>query len=385
MPKIGSLERFDDVSLYFHIPFCSRKCPYCHFFVVPDHDQFKTPFLLALKQEWALRHVHLKGKRVVSIYFGGGTPTKLAPWIISELLDQIARTCDLASDCEITLEANPEDITLDKMRLYKAAGINRLSIGVQSLVDEELQILSRQHTAEEAIRAIHASHQAGLDNLSIDLMYELPTQRLASWEKSLTFLSSLPITHLSLYNLTIEPHTGFFKRRHQLEKTLPPDEEKLAMLHAAVTCLEAIGLERYEISAFSRPGRHSRHNCGYWLGRPFLGLGPSAFSYWDKKRFSNHAHLHQYQEILSRGDLPLGFEENLPFPKNLQELFAIHIRLCEGVDLELFEQRHGIVPSEILTSLKTLQQKKWVEEQSGMWKLTELGRLFYDSVATELI
>ena len=387
MLKIGSQERPEDISLYFHIPFCSRKCPYCHFFVLPDQARFKEPFLEALHREWELRHAQLAHKRVVSIYCGGGTPTKLSPSAIGGLLEKIVNTphLTLSTDCEITLEANPEDIEIDKMRAYQAVGINRLSIGVQSFVEEELKVLERQHTAEGAIRAIHACHEAGFDNMSIDLMYELPTQTLASWEKSLGCLKGLPITHLSLYNLTIEPHTGFFKRRSQLEITLAPDEEKLAMLQTAVQHFDAVGLERYEISAFAKPGRHSLHNCGYWLGRPFLGFGPSAFSFWDKKRFSNSAHLHKYQEAVAKGDLPIGFEESLAFPHNLKELLAVQIRLCEGVDLACFERRHGQIPPEMHKSLKGLQERQWVEEDAGRWRLTDLGRLFYDSVATEII
>ncbi len=382
---LSSLESPENASLYFHIPFCSRKCPYCHFFVLPDHARFKEPFLHALHQEWRMRKEALAEKRIVSIYFGGGTPTKLAPSAIQDLLEEVAKGASLDPACEITLEANPEDVSYDKMADYKKAGVNRLSLGVQSLLDSELKTLGRQHTAQKAIDAIHTCHKAGFFNISIDLMFELPSQTLDSWMLSLAQLQTLPITHLSLYNLTFEPHTVFFKQRAQLESTLANDEERLAMLKLAVSQIEEAGLKRYEISAFAKPGMHSRHNTGYWLGRPFFGLGPSAFSYWDKKRFSNCAHFHRYTEALDGGVFPVDFEECLPFPRNLQELLAVQLRLLQGVDLNAFQSTHGMLPQETHRSLEELKSRGWLKMTGARCKLTDEGVLFYDSVASELI
>jgi oxygen-independent coproporphyrinogen III oxidase len=384
-PFLSHLESPCAVSLYFHIPFCSRKCPYCHFFVLPDHPRFKEPFLRALHREWSLRKEQLAGKRIVSIYFGGGTPTKLEPSALAALLSAIGQGAHIDPSCEITLEVNPEDAAYDKMLAYKSAGINRLSLGVQSLVEEELLTLNRQHTAQEAVHAIHQSHAAGFKNISIDLMFELPCQTLDSWKKTLAQLDDLPITHLSLYNLTIEPHTVFFKKRAQLEPRLPCDEEKLSMLQYAVAHLEAIGLKRYEISAFAKQGMHSRHNTGYWLGRPFFGLGPSAFSYWDKKRFSNHAHFQRYVDALNSQLFPVDFEECLPYPRNVQELLAVQLRLLEGVHMASFQVRHGKLPQEMHHTLEKLVLRNWLKSNDGCWQLTEEGMLFYDSVAAEIV
>jgi oxygen-independent coproporphyrinogen-3 oxidase len=379
------MSKTGDASLYFHIPFCSRKCPYCHFFVLPDDLGHKANFLRALRAEWDLRKAALMHQRIVSVYFGGGTPTKLAPHEIGSLLDLIVQDVTLAPDCEITLEANPEDVTEEKMRAYAQAGINRVSLGVQSLVDSELQQLGRQHSATQALQAVYACHDAGLKNLSIDLMFELPDQTLASWRHTLCALQGLPITHLSLYNLTIEPHTLFFKKRKALEARRPHAEDRLALLQEALGHLEGLGLKRYEVSAFARMGSQARHNSGYWLGRPFLGLGPSAFSYWDKKRFANHAHFQRYLDALQQGHLPIDFHEELPYPRDVQELLAVQLRLLSGVHLPSFEERHGPLPDALHTILQSLQEKGWLCQRGETWQLTEEGLLFYDSVAVELI
>jgi oxygen-independent coproporphyrinogen-3 oxidase len=379
------MSKTGEVGLYFHIPFCSRKCPYCHFFVIPDDLNHKASFLHALRTEWNLRKAALIHKRIVSIYFGGGTPTKLAPQEIASLLDLIGKEISLAPDCEITLEANPEDVTGEKMRAYAQAGVNRVSLGIQSLVDTELQQLGRQHNAAQALQAVHTCHAAGLKNLSIDLMFELPYQTLTSWRKTLQPLKELPITHLSLYNLTIEPHTLFFKKRKTLEAVRPDSEERLTMLQTAIAHLEAIGLSRYEVSAFAQLGYQARHNSGYWLGRPFLGLGPSACSYWDTKRSSNHAHFQRYLDAIQQGTLPIAFQEELPYPRDVQELFAIQLRLLSGIHLPSFEEQHGPLPDTLHATLQGLQKKKWLCQDADMWRLTEEGLLFYDSVAVELI
>ena len=259
-----------DISLYFHIPFCSKKCPYCHFFVLPDKEEYKQPFVDALLKEWDLRLPQIQHKRVVSIYFGGGTPTKLPPSAYEKILGQIAH-----SETEITLEANPEDVTLSAMQQYKAAGINRVSLGLQSLDDRELTQLGRTHHAAKAIEAVHTVHRAGITNISGDLMTALGF----SPRELYLCIFAFPPALLLLYDPAVEYQ--LFKISVYLPH-LPPEEIRLQMLQMAVQSLESFGFNRYEISAFAKPGMHSRHNTGYWTGRPFLGFGPSAFSYWKR-------------------------------------------------------------------------------------------------------
>lgn len=368
-----------EVSLYFHIPFCSRKCPYCHFYVLPNDESLKSLLMEALALEWQSILPKLAGKRIVSIYFGGGTPTLLGPEAIHTILEKIERP----QECEITLEANPENVSA--MPAFAAAGINRVSIGVQSLDDSSLMTLERQHNAQTALAAIETTYRAGIKNISIDLMYDLPNQTLESWERTLSHLAALPITHLSLYNLTFEPATVFFKKRKELQPLVPTPDLSLQMLEKAVSHLEKIGLMRYEISAFAKQGFASRHNSGYWTARPFLGLGPSAFSYWEGRRFRNMAHLKNYAAALQRKEAPLDFEETLSPTARLAELLAIELRLTAGVDLPTFQQRHGPIPPSLLESLLTLHTKGWLQENSSRIQLTETGRLFYDSVGEELV
>lgn len=372
----------EDISLYFHIPFCSKKCPYCHFFVLPNEERFKKPFVQALLKEWSLRVPQMEGKRIVSIYFGGGTPTKLAPNYYAQLLEAVdSSNIAIASDCEITLEGNPEDITVSLMQQFHALGINRLSLGVQSLIDEDLLVLGRTHDTHRSRAAIVQAFEAGIKNISIDLMYELPSQGLGAWQRSLQALALLPITHLSLYNLTFEPHTVFFKQKTHLQARLAPDQERLQMLEAALRAFDRLGLIRYEISAFAKSGMQSRHNSGYWTGRPFLGFGPSAFSYWEAMRFSNVAHFHRYTEMLQTGQLPVDFQEKLTFASHLKERLAIHLRLMEGVHLPSF----GALPADLEYTVLELQEKGWLIREGERLKLTSLGTLFYDSVAAEIV
>lgn len=371
----------EEVSLYFHVPFCTKKCPYCHFFVIPHKSKAQTEFLDALHKEWQLILHKLQNKKIVSIYLGGGTPTLIGAEAVQTLLSWIPRE----EDCEITIEANPENVTLELMQALKKTGINRVSIGVQSLDDNLLTSLGRGHNSQKAIEAVTTTYNAGISNISIDLMYELPGQTLESWLSTLAQVGKLPITHLSLYNLTIEPNTPFYKRKDSLIPLLPSQETNLEMLQAAVEKLQSFGLNRYEISAFAKDGKESRHNVGYWTARPFLGLGPSAFSYWDKKRIRNSANLHTYSKLVHEGKSAADFEEELPYPDNLHELLAVELRLLRGVDLQEFEERHGKLPEDTYENLNLLRKKGWIKQEQKIVSLTETGLLFYDSVAEEII
>lgn len=333
-----------------------------------------------------MRLPQLHGKRVVSIYFGGGTPTKLSPDHYALLLGAMRNAgIEIAPDCEITLEANPEDVTLPLMQQFSALGINRVSLGVQSLLDADLTFLGRTHNVSASTRALLATHEAGIPNISMDLLFELPHQTLSTFERSLAALKGLPFTHLSLYNLTIEPHTVFFKKKQALEAVLPPDEERLHMLELAFVTLSELGLERYEISAFARPGYISRHNSGYWLGRPFMGFGPSAFSYWEGARFSNTTRFNHYLDSVKEGQLPVAFTETLPYPSNLQELFAVRLRLVQGIDLAAFTACHGMLPQSVWESVDKLVTQGLLIHTEDNVRLTPRGQLFYDTVASELI
>ncbi len=355
------------VSLYFHIPFCTKKCPYCHFYVIPNRAVYQKLLSDSLAREWEMQKPLLDGKSITSIYFGGGTPTLFDG--IEKILEKIPKD----PDSEITIEANPET---DSFSSFASMGINRLSLGVQSLDDRSLEVLERTHSATKAKKAIWSASQAGFKNISIDLMYDLPGQTEENWRYTLEQLSDLPIQHISLYNLTIEPHTPFHKRKVKQ----PGGEQSLRFLMLALETFEKLGFKRYEISAFAKPGFESRHNLGYWTGRPFLGLGPSAFSYWEKERFRNIANIHRYARHLKEGTSPVDFREKLPYPANVKELLAIHLRVKEGIDLNALD----LPEAEDEVIHKLIKQGLLMQNGSRV-QLSKKGMLYYDTVAIELI
>lgn len=352
---------------------------------MPDSAEAKKELQKGFFREWDLILPSVTGCRVISIYFGGGTPSLYPPEDIAALLDRIKREVLVTEDTEITLEANPESITYQRAREYFDAGINRASIGIQTLDANLLHILGREHGPYLALKAIEETYRGGIENISIDLMFDLPHQGMWEWKHTLEALKNVPISHLSLYNLTIEPNTLFFKRQKEIIPALPAEELSLAMLETAIVHLEAMGLKRYEISAFAKPGFQSRHNSGYWTGRPFLGLGPSAFSYWNGKRFRNVAHLSRYCKALEEGILPRDFEEELDDESKRRELFAVGIRLLEGIDRRDFEKRHGALAPSFDITLQRLVEEGFLRFSNGRVQLTQKGVLFYDTVATELI
>lgn len=338
------------------------------------------------ERELALWHEQLQGKRLISIYFGGGTPALFGAKPLAKLLDMVRSLipCD-TNHIEITLEANPENITKQLMSDYAAAGVNRISIGIQSLDNDLLTRLGRTHNANKAIDAVIATYDAGIDNISIDLMYDIPGQTLNSWQNTLHHVSALPITHLSLYNLTIEPHTVFFKYQESLRKLLPDAESSAEMYRIAIDQMNDNGLLQYEISAFAKRDLYSRHNVGYWTGRPFLGFGPSAFSYWEGRRFRNVANLSRYLKALQEDRSPIDFEEKLEPEKHQRELLAIALRLLRGVDIAEFQNEHGFLSKGLMDTLEKLEKEDFLIKKNGVLILSAKGLLFYDSVAVEII
>lgn len=315
--------------------------------------------MAALQKEWESCRL----SDLCSVYFGGGTPSLLE----SSYIDELLQTFSPPASAEITLEANPELLDFAKLRALRKAGVNRLSIGIQSFDDTQLAMLTRTHKAAKAQECLTMAVNAGFENISIDLMFDLPDQSYETWQKSLDVAASLPITHLSLYNLTIEPGTAFAR----LKKELPPDDP--AYIHMAVETLEKRGFKRYEISAFAREGFQAVHNTGYWTGRPFIGLGPSAFSYKEGRRFQNICNYKSYMTRVSQGLSPVDFEEKLPPERAARELFAIHLRLLEGA------------PCPLAIDISALIASGLVEKTGEKVRLTPLGLLHYDSVAAEII
>jgi oxygen-independent coproporphyrinogen-3 oxidase len=317
--------------LYIHVPFCQKKCPYCDFYSSADLGLVDA-WLKAVSQEIALyREVF---PAFDSLYLGGGTPSLLTEKQIGKLLECLRREVNFLPDGEITLEANPDDLTLGKLLFYKDIRINRLSLGVQSFDDAELKFLGRRHTAAQSRQALSLARAAGFDNLSLDLMYGLPGQGLGTWESSLAAALSYNPGHLSCYQLTLEPGTELARRQGEGCKSLVNEDLERDLFLFTSTCLPEHGYLHYEISNFALGEEHlCRHNLKYWRRLPYLGLGPAAHSFDGVMRWWNHRSVARYCETLAAGAAPVAGSEVLtPEQVRLEKLW-LGFRTREGVEL----------------------------------------------------
>lgn len=309
-----------------------------------------------------------------SLYFGGGTPSLFTH------LEALIEYIDPPKGIEITIEANPEDISEKKMREFRSMGINRVSVGIQSLVDSELLVLGRLHDRYRALNSVWDIYNAGISNISIDLMYETPLQTEKSFGATLEAVSVLPITHASLYNLTIEERTVYKKNEKEILPLLPSSDTGSRMLTAAVDTFSDMGLSRYEISAFAKPGFEAQHNTGYWKGVPFIGFGPSAFSYVGGARFANIKHLKRYSHYVKKGIFPVDFFEKLTQESAVSEKLAVALRMLEGVSLAHMPKLSKRLENE----LHKLEHNGYIKLHGARLKLTQKGLNFYDDVGVAL-
>lgn len=317
--------------IYIHIPFCNSKCAYCGFYSIPSQKR-KAEFLEALKQEMVSRKDYLHGEAVETIYFGGGTPSILKVEEIENLLGLIQEYYSAEANAEITLEANPDTLSMEYLQGLRAIGINRLSIGIQSFFDDDLRYLSRRHDAGHARQCIQLAKDAGFDNISIDLIYGLPTSNADQWSRNLDLFFELEIPHLSAYALTLEPNS-ILTKQIEMGKVLPINEED-AVRDYEVLCRRAAenGYLHYEISNFCKPGKHSRHNSSYWFGIPYAGFGPSAHSFDGTSRQWNVASLERYGES----------EREALSPEQIyDEYVMLRLRTLWGIDLKYMKREMG--------------------------------------------
>ena len=369
------------LAIYIHVPFCARKCVYCDFASFAGREDAWSDYFAALRAEmdaWADR---LRAYEARSVFFGGGTPSLVPAEYISGALDQLRQLLPFAPDCEITLEANPGTLTADKLEAYRRAGVNRLSIGVQSFDAELLRSLGRIHTPEQAVAAVRMAADAGFTNLSIDLMYALPGQSMAQWSESLAQAVSLPVKHISAYSLIVEPGTEMEKRVARSEAHIPDDDLVNGMQRMAVQRLAEHGLARYEISNFAVPGYESRHNLTYWQDGDYLGLGSAAHSLLENERFSNPPELERY---LSGKRMCERTARSLR--DHREEVLMLSTRTLRGLDLarwqaefgEDFEETHA-------RQLRKLESYGLIEIEGGFLRLTPVGLELQDSVVLELM
>lgn len=325
--------------LYIHIPFCTKRCLYCDFFSNTDM-KYKQPYLDALLREMELRKTYLEGEPLETIYFGGGTPSQLAPDDFARLFEAIRRHFDIGSCREITLEANPDDLTPAYAYALGGLPFNRVSMGVQSFDDADLRFLNRRHTAAQAVRAVENCRTAGIGNLSIDLIYGLPGQTEAGWEANLREALALDVPHLSAYHLIYEEGTALYKLKEAGKVKPAAEETSLRFFDRLIDRFAAAGYLHYEISNFARPGCFSKHNTAYWTGKKYLGLGPSAHSYNGKEREWNIASLPAYLKGIA-DERPALEKEPLDARTRYNDYIITGLRTMWGIDLTAIQAEFG--------------------------------------------
>ncbi len=371
--------------IYIHIPFCKQACTYCnfHFSTLLNTQQ---QVLDAIKKEMLLQRHFFPDKTVIeTIYFGGGTPSLLPTSEINGILDAIHSIWEVSSDAEITLEANPDDLTKQYLSdLKQHTPVNRFSIGIQSFFDEDLRYMNRAHTANEAKNAIAETQDAGFENLSVDLIYGTPTMNDARWEENLKMVFDLKIPHISCYALTVEDKTAL---AHQIkkEKVLPPGDEQTARQFSLL--LDVMARQHYthyEISNFCIEPYFAQHNTNYWKGVHYLGLGPSAHSFDGTKRYWNVSNNAVYVRKIN--DNRLAYESELLTPANLyNEYILTQIRTMWGLDATIIQARFGALQQQhFLQEVSPFLTNRWIQETNGIYTLTDTGKLFCDYITARL-
>ncbi len=381
-------------SLYIHIPYCVSKCPYCDFnsHVVAEIPEFDYTDALLRELEHYGNLEDWRGRTVQSIFFGGGTPSTFKPASIGKLLAWVAATFPINLDCEITLEANPGTVDSDKFLGYRDAGVNRISVGVQSFQPKLLKFLGRVHSADEARNALSIVRQAGFGNFSFDLIYANPGQSLKDLAADLDTAVEFQPPHLSAYNLTFEEGTPFYHEYRAGRMKSLSEEEEIAMAELIEGKLSAAGLSRYEISNYSRRGWHSRHNVNYWRGGDYLGLGAGAHSYKQEnsgrtygRRWSNEKNPARYIAQVNGSNRAVVEREDIDLNKAAGEFMFLGLRMTEGVSIEKFCSRFGKAPVEFYPRIRDWIEGEILEEKKGYLRLAPKGLLVANSIFVEFM
>ena len=388
------------IAVYVHIPFCLSKCNYCDFNTYEGIETLMPSFVEALSKEIDLWARRLGRPKVSSIFLGGGTPSYLPSRSVFDLLGEINDTMLVCDDAEITLEANPDDVSPDKVDVWLEAGFNRISIGVQSFDNRILASLSRRHTADAARQAVHTARDVGFRNINIDLMFGLPRQSVADWTRTLDDAVGLQTEHLSLYGLQIEPGTPLHRDVQIGTIQTPSDDLAADMYEMAMDDLHDAGYEHYEISNWAKPSHRSRHNLAYWLNRPYIGVGPGAHSSLQGRRFANMKSPRRYiraiqavdglqefgREEISNGDFAVDFLEITSPITAMSETMMLGMRLAEGVSKSEFKRRFISSMEEIYgAEIDLLTNAGLIENRGNSIVLTRRGKLLGNSVFEQFV
>lgn len=362
--------------LYLHIPFCPQVCPYCSFAVTGPRPRLHRRYVEALCAEMASRAASFPGP-LDTVYFGGGTPTLLAPELLAQVLERARALFGFAPEVEITAEANPEGVDAARFAALRALGFDRLSLGVQSFAEQSLRLLGRRHTGTQAQLAFEAARRAGFTNLNLDLIFAVPGAPPADWDHSLEQALALAPEHLSTYALTIEAGTPFARREEQGRLTAAPEEEQARAYEEAVARLEGAGYEHYEVSNFARPGCRSRHNWAYWQGGQYLGVGLAAHSLVGARRSWNRRHLRAYLQAVEAGLSPEAGSEVLDPVAARGEALWLGLRTSAGAQLPPGLERQQ--------RFEALVAAGYVELRGTRVGLTRRGFVLADALSVELM
>ncbi len=364
--------------IYLHIPFCRKACHYCNFHF-STNMQLKKQFLAAITKEIRLRANYLQGEAIKTVYFGGGTPSVLSADEIMQIFDVLHECFQIEKNAEITLEANPDDLDADYLKMLRTTPVNRLSIGIQSFNEGDLQFFNRAHTAKQSLIVLDNALAQGFDDLSVDLIYGSPTTSDEIWADNLARIAAFPVTHLSCYALTVEPKTALDSliKRKKLPDVLDETAEKhWRMLQ---DWLPSAGFEQYEISNFARKQRYAKHNTAYWQNVAYLGVGPSAHSYNGHSRQWNIANNSLYINQLGNNILPFEIE-NLTKNDIFNEYVMTSLRTKWGCDIYKFQENTAY----LLLQAQPFLAQNWLFLNQNTLILTQEGKLHADGIAAEL-
>ncbi len=391
-----------ELELYIHIPFCVKKCNYCDFLSFGTEDerlsdtpchptrQLPVPEVyvdrLCREIRWYGQKEEFSHRPVISVFFGGGTPSLLSEAQIFRLMAELRDNFLIRRDAEVTMEANPGTLTPGKLKQMRFCGINRLSLGLQSTVERELKALGRIHSYGAFLQSFKWAREAGFKNINVDLMTALPEQTMSSYLKSLEQAAALKPEHISAYSLIIEPGTPFEAMEAQGELALPDEDEEREMYHLTRKFLSEMGYERYEISNYARPGYECRHNIGYWRGRDYLGLGLGASSLINGRRFSNRTEIKDYLALTMGSDDWYEAVETLTPAAKMEEFMFLGLRLVRGVSEKDFYRKFGVKMMSVYGEvIRKNELEKLLIRKNGWLRLTELGMDLANMVMADFI
>ena len=380
----------DPRSVYIHVPFCRHRCGYCNFTLVAGRDYLIERFLDALETEigWLDRTYEIE-----TLFLGGGTPSHLSPPQLDQLSNIIKSRFRFSQDAEITAECNPNDLNEARMDALSKLGVNRISLGVQSLNAEKLVALERDHTVSDVRKAVLIAKNFGVA-VSIDLIFAAPNETLAEWDFDLEAAIELQPEHFSTYELTYEKGTQFWNRLGRGEVNISGEDLRADMYSLAIEKLQSAGFEQYEVSSFARPNQQCRHNRAYWIGDPFFAFGPGAARFVDGIRETNHQSTTRYLKLVESGDNPVSEREHLDQVDAAKERLAIGLRMIEGVSDSDFHRRTGVQVAEVLGELgpKLIENGMLIPPDVSIepgsnanWRLTRNGTLVCDGIAGEIV